>query len=126
MAITLSLTSKELPEEILQDLTQDLCRTINIETDARARLLEKPPTVPGTRGEPITLGALVLAFLTSGTAVALIEILKTYFERSPSLEIELQRKDGHKLKISTSHIHPDQIHHTIGALQEFFRDSEAP
>lgn len=122
MDVTLSMTSGDLDAEDLQNLTNDLCRTVNQETDVTAKLPEEPGEA-GTRGDPITVGTLILTFLTSGAAVALFNVVKSYFERNSSLVITFKRKDGDTLEIEAKNVHPDQINRTMEAAREFFGDA---
>jgi len=102
MVVTLALLSKDLNDEALQELTIELRRTLIDETDIEAELV-KGLSEKGIQGEPITsdsvkgsskkrsrgeptLGLIVLTFLTSGAAVALFEVFKSFFDRRKYLE----------------------------------------
>ncbi len=122
MDVTLSMSSGDLDAEDLQNLTNDLCRTVNQETDVTAKLPEEPGEA-GTRGDPITVGTLILTFLTSGAAVALFNVVKSYFERNSSLVITFKRKDGDTLEIEAKNVHPDQINRTMEVAREFFGEA---
>lgn len=118
MDATLSIASADLVAEDLQHLTHNLCRTLNRETEVEAMLPEQSGGA-GTKGDPITLSTLMLTFLSSGAAVALFNVLKSYFERSPSLEMELQRKDGKIFKLRAKNLHSDQINQTMELVHAF-------
>ena len=85
------LQDPELDPDDLFKLTRDLKLAIGEETDIEADVPMSAATA-GSRGDPITLGALALTFLSSGAAVALIKVLQTYVARRPSLEVELSRE----------------------------------
>ena len=74
----------------------------------------------GNKGDLVQLGQIILTFLTSGAAVALIEVLKAYFARSASIEMEFEREDGRKMRIRAENIEPDQIDSTRTIAKEFF------
>jgi hypothetical protein len=116
---TLSLSSAELNSEDLHDLTQDLCRTLNEETEIEAAIREGSPKA-GSKGDPMTLGTLALSFLTGGSAVALIKVLGIYFSRKESLDVTLERNDGSKMKIRAENVRPEQIERTSNLAREFF------
>ncbi len=118
MNSTLQLTASDLSDEDLQKLTLELSKTLNDETEAKATIPEKPGG-PGSKGDPITLGTIILAALSSGTVVALFNVLKSYIERKPSLEIEFKREDGQHLKIKAEQLSKDQIDHTIQMANDF-------
>lgn len=122
MDVNLSVISGDLVSEDLQNLTRDLCKSLEKEADLDAKLPERPSR-PRTRGEPITIGAIVLTALSSGTAVALFNVLKSYFERRSSIEFEFQREDGKKLKVRSENVQADQIGQTIELAREFFGES---
>ncbi len=119
MKARLSIASSALSGEDLHDLTLDLSRTLSQETETQAILPEQSGP-PGTKGDLIAVGTLLLTFLTSGAAVAMFGVLKSYFERSSSLEMEFQREDGKKLAIRAENLQPEQIDQTINLAREFF------
>lgn len=121
METSLKLTSGRSTPETLQALTRDLAESLRDNTDIVAELPDAAPE-PGARGDPVTLGVLALAFVTSGSAVALFEVLKAYFERDSSLEMEFERADGRKMSIRAENVNPRQIDNTMAAAREFFGD----
>jgi hypothetical protein len=52
--------------------------------------------------------------------VALFNVLKSYIERKPSLELEFKREDGQQLKIKAEQLNKNQIDQTIQMANEFF------
>ena len=119
MDSTLQLAANDLSGEDLQKLTLDFSKTLNDETEAKATIPEKPGGA-GSKGDPITLGTIILTALSSGTVVALFNVIKSYIERKPSLELELKREDGQQLKIKAEQLNKDQIDQTIQIANDFF------
>ena len=102
MVITLALSSEELNDEHLQELTNELHKTLVEEAGIKAELVEgvsEEGTRGKTRGEPITIGLIALTFLTSGAAVAMFDVFKSLFNRRKYLELEMTREDGNKIKL---------------------------
>lgn len=120
MSVSMMISSQDADAEELQQLTLDLMNTMNVETDVGASLPEIKRE-PGSRGDAVTLGQIALTALTSGTVVALFEVLRAYFERKPSLEIELQRTDGERISIKAEQIGNDQLERTIGLAGRFLK-----
>ena len=118
MDSTLQLTAADLTGEDLQKLTLELSKTLNDETEAKATIPEKPGG-PGSKGDPITLGTIILTALSSGTVIALFNVIKSYIERKPSLELQLKSKDGREFNIKAEQLHNDQIDHTIQLAKDF-------
>jgi hypothetical protein len=118
MDSTLQLTANDLSDEDLQKLTLELSKTLNDETEANATLPEKTGE-SGTKGDPITLGTIIITALSSGTVVALFNVIKSYIERKPSLELQLKSKDGREFNIKAEQLHKDQMDHTIQLAKDF-------
>ena len=116
MSIQLILTNDDLNEDSLQLLTQDLMQTLGSETDIQAEIVQGE-AVQGSKGDPVTLGVLALSFITSGAAVALIEVLKSYVTRSSSIQFEV--KVGDKVvKFNAKNIKADQIEQVISSVKQ--------
>ncbi len=121
MDATLKIISSDLAAEDLQVLTRELSQALNKETEVSATLPEESGG-PGTRGGAVELlGQILLTALSSGTVVALFNILKSYLERKPSLEMEFQRTDGQKLKVRAEDLDKSQIEQTMKLVNEFLR-----
>lgn len=120
MDVTLKVFSSGLAAEDLQDLTRGLCNTINKETELIATLPGESGKA-GMKGAPIELGQILLTALTSGTIVALFNVLKSYFERKPSLEIEFERTDGKKFKIQAEQLDKTRIEDSFKLANKFLQ-----
>lgn len=118
MDTTLKIIASDLDSEDLQDLTRELSQSLRRETDGIATLPEGAAG-PGTKGDPVTLGIIILTALTSGTVVAFFNVLKSYFERKPTLEMEFQRPDGKTFKVRAETLGKAQIDQTIRLADEF-------
>lgn len=117
MEIAMQVQSKDLSEEQLSALTRELSQTITQETDISTHL-PVGDTVPGAKGDPVTIGTLALTFITSGAAVALFEVLKAYFSRDASLKIAFKKPDGSEVSVSSQNMEPDHIQETIVQLKK--------
>ena len=122
MVISLQVEAPDLADEDLQQVTRELCHAINDETEVSAEV-PAGETVAGGRGEPITVGLLALTFLTSGTAVALLQVVRAYFERSAALKVALRRQDGKTFEIRAENLSADQIDQTLDLAKAFLGDS---
>ncbi|SRR6266567_642629 len=117
MDLQLRIRSAELDDERIQDSTFELRQLLNTHTDAAATLPEAVAT-PGSKGDPVTLGTLALAMLTSGAGVAVFKVLEAYVSRKRSIELEVSRPDGRKLVLRAQETRPEQL----AALQKTFED----
>jgi hypothetical protein len=114
----LSLSSKELDETDIQELTAELCQILVDDADIDAKLAEGM-THKGSKGEPVLLGSIALNFLSCGAATALINVLKSFFDRERSLEIQIQRENGTKVIFNAKNMQPEQIETTFCKIKEF-------
>jgi hypothetical protein len=57
---------------------------------------------PGKKGDPITLGAIVVAAVGGGGALTgLVSTIGSYLARDRRTEVEVATPDGHKVRISS-------------------------
>ena len=124
MEQNLIVTSERLAPDEVQALTRELVTSINRHTETQAALPEGEAAA-GERGDPVTLGAIALSVVTSGTAVALFQVIKAYFERDESLEMAFERPDGRKLTIKAENMNAERIDETVAMAKSFFSTSEA-
>ena len=117
MSIRLSLTSAALDAEAIQMLTRDFYRTAGQETGLEVEPAYGSPA-PGSRDAGALIG-LLLTFASSGAAVALINVCKTFLERNSSIEIGLERGDK-KLTIKAQNVNSEQIAKTLETIREYF------
>ncbi|MDU9047785.1 MAG: hypothetical protein Q3M30_02970 [Candidatus Electrothrix sp. Rat3] len=122
MDAKLTLHHDEISEEDIQELVFSLTRSLNQKTDVTASLPEQAGGL-GTKGDAVTIGDIFIAALSSGTVVALLQVLKSYVERKPTLRIEVETLDGNKVKIEAEHLSPGQIEQTTRAVQQLCEHS---
>jgi len=99
MPILLSVSATDLDEESIQELTRQLCQDLRYEAGIESSLA-KESAGSGTKGELEMLGQVLIAAVgAGGSIVALVNVLKTYVERKPSLQIKVQKKSGDVVEI---------------------------
>ena len=118
------IASERLEPTELQALTRELASSINRNTEVHAELPDGEAG-PGDRGDPVTLGAIVLGFISSGAAVALFEVMKAYLERDKSLTMVFERSDGNKLMIEAENLSANRIDKSVALAEAFFANSDA-
>ncbi len=99
--ISVSLQSDRLSEAAVQDMARGLNSDLARHTDAQAELHSGPAIAHG-RGEPITMGMLMVTFMTSGTAVAVVKLLQSYLQRDRSLSMTVELADGSKTTLTAA------------------------
>jgi hypothetical protein len=118
MNAKLLLENSEMSEEDIQELAFTMMQSINQETDLTAKLPEETGGA-GTKGDAIAIGQLLLTALSSGTVVAMFQVLKSYIERKPALKIEIENTDGRKLKIDAEYLNAGQTEQMIQTAKQF-------
>ena len=74
-------------------------------------------TEPGKKGDPITLGAIVIAAVAGGGALtALVNTIGSYLARDRRTEVEIQTPDGRKVRISSQAFKPVELEETLRPL----------
>jgi Effector Associated Constant Component 1 len=117
MEMLLRIRSDELDDVQLQSSVLELRRLIESETEVEAAPA-KATAAPGTKGDAVTLGTLVLTFLSSGAAVSIFKVLETWLSRKRTIDLEATQPDGRKLVIKAEDLGPAQM----AATQKMFED----
>lgn len=114
MDITLSIDSPELDQEEIHELTRHISNKLNDEVDnAGVKLLEQEGQI-GTKGDPLTIGTIILTLIGSGgVAVSLINVLKSYVDRKDTIVIKIKSKNGDEVEINANNLSATQINETI-------------
>jgi hypothetical protein len=113
MDFNIVLAAPGLRDETIQHLTRQLCTTINQGEHLEASIPDENK-VAGTKGDPITIGTIVLGVLgAGGGAAALINVFKSYLDRSKELCIKVKRATGDEIEITSKNIDSSQIKSTL-------------
>jgi len=119
--LRLNLSEADSSLSDLQALTRELTNALDRQRDISASLPDGVPE-PGKKGDPQTIGAILLQLAGSGgVIVSLIGVLKSYFERKPALDIELQRADGAKFKVHADSFKANEIEPIRTELEKFLK-----
>lgn len=128
MGRSLTLTLHDLAVEPgqLQQMTRELTNSLNREADINATLPDAIPK-PGQRGDALALGTILLQLIGSGgVIVSLVGVLKSWFERKPTLELELQRGDGAKFRLRAENLKLGEIEDIRQKLDSFIAGQQWP
>jgi len=118
MPITLSLSSVDLDEEDLQELTRQLCRDLTDEAGIAAAPATEPSEA-GAKGDFELIGQILIKAVGAGGAIAaLVGVLKAYVQRKPSLQFEFQMKGGEKLKIRADDLRADDMTKLVQTIKK--------
>ena len=117
MAITLSLSAADLDNDDLQDLTRRLCRDLIDEAGVTATLATRTAE-PGAKGDLAVLAQIIIAAVSAGGfASVLVNVLKAYVQRKPSLRFELLNAKGDKVTIIGDDLRASDMNHLTQAIK---------
>ena len=98
-----------------QEFSSDVARLSGVVS----RTLPAAAPEPGRRGDPITMGAIVIAAVSgSGALTALVDTIGSYLGRDHRTEVEIQTPDGRKVRISSEAFKPAELEETLRPLIE--------
>ena len=124
MPLLLSISSTDLDTESLQELTRRLCQDLRDEAGVESSLA-KELAEHGKKGDIETIGQILIAAIgAGGPIVALVNVLKAYVQRRPSLQFELQTKDGDKVKITADDLRSDDMEKLLQAINPMIKGAK--
>ncbi|MFL4471145.1 hypothetical protein ACERZ8_15110 [Tateyamaria armeniaca] len=101
--IALTLHSDGLSDSATQARLRQLAREIEARSDAKTELARGDAT-PGTKGDAVTIGTLLMTLMTSGAAVAALNVLKSWVEKDKTISFSLKRSDGTEISVNASNM----------------------
>jgi len=124
MPILLSVSATDLDEESIQELTRQLCQDLRYEAGIESSLA-KESAGSGTKGELEMLGQLLIAAVgAGGSIVALVNVLKAYVERKPSLQIKVQKKSGDAVEIIANDLRGHDLTKLVRTIEKAVEEIE--
>lgn len=124
MPILLSVSATDLDEESIQELTRQLCQDLRYEAGIESSLA-KESAGSGTKGELEMLGQVLIAAVgAGGSIVALVNVLKAYVERKPSLQIKVQKKSGDAVEIIANDLRGHDLTKLVRTIEKAVEEIE--
>jgi hypothetical protein len=115
------LTGDRLTETEIADLSRDMAVRLSRESGITATVSESAGPA-GSKGDAVTIGAIILSLVGSrGVISSLMNVLKAYVERKPTLASEVQRGDQ-KISIRGESLQPQQLEKTGQMLKGLIDD----
>jgi hypothetical protein len=103
-------------------LTGDFIRSLRSEGIGEVEV-KKEPAIAGAKGDAVTAGTILLTLIGSGgVIVALVDVLKTYIARQPSLEFQFERPDGRKVRLSAQNFTAAQFEKTQQLISDVIKE----
>lgn len=119
--VAVVLRDEDLNDSKLNSLAREMIANFNRQRGIEARVPDTGPS-PGSKGDPVAVGTIVLQLLGSGGAIAvLLNGLKAYFLRKQSLVIDVKRKDGATFKLHADNLSDRHLETTVTQLSDFLK-----
>ena len=120
MELTLTIKTDDMRGDELDEITRELSAELNREVAVEARLPEETGAA-GSKGDPFTVGTIVLLLLGGGgVATKLIEVLKAYVDRGNKMEFEFIKPDGTSMSLKTENFSQRGVRELSDSLSKFF------
>ena len=97
------LRSDTLTDAALQARMRQLSREMQARAEVKTEAA-RGPAEDGTKGDAVTIGALLVTFMSSGAAVAALNVLKSWIEKDKTLNFTLKRADGTEITVSATNM----------------------
>src|SRR5262245_1053294 len=103
MSVRVTVTCAERTPEDLQALVDEMTADLGQLLDVEA-VREEIAAPPGARGAAISVGGILMTFLSGGGAVAAINVIRAYFNREPALKMRVKGAKGSEFEISAKNL----------------------
>jgi hypothetical protein len=112
--------SEELDQETLGMLARDMNADLNRDFESR---FEEQKGIDGGKGL-IEFAPLILSLVGGGggVVVSILNVFNTYLSKAPKIELELQRENGRRIKLTGVDMEPDKIRETIKIMEEYLKE----
>ncbi|MDY6877002.1 MAG: hypothetical protein SWK90_12475 [Chloroflexota bacterium] len=127
LTISIQETGTDLGE--LDGLTRRLRNEIDKELDVEAAGLAPGVVEPGVKGDPITIGSIVVALASAGAFTGLVELLKSWALRREGRTVTLKARVGDQeveLAYSPAETSPEKMTQFVNAIMGTLRQKETP
>jgi len=110
----LQLHSETLEMESIHSISTLLSDSIEKETNYEV-LHEQSGPRSGDKGDPVSIGTIVLAAISTGTVISLLDVIKAYLSREPEITITINTR-AEKISLNSKNISTKEIQSTIEKL----------
>lgn len=119
MPLKFRISDDTLPEEEFDILSRQFPDDAAQEgVGVEAVVISGSSAPSGSRGDLFTVGTFAMALVTSGSVVALFNILKSYLDRSEELSIELVRANGSPVKLAMKNVSLEKFQAVIKEIEK--------
>src|SRR5215216_1533121 len=119
MDVRLFMTG-ENDQEASDRLARDLLIAIRDDVDGTA-CLDSKAAAPGDKADIVTLGAILLAIVTSGALTKFLEVLNSWANRKPQIAYKIKRADGAELEINAEFCSAQDIVEQTAICRKFLK-----
>jgi hypothetical protein len=110
----------EHDEELSHRLSRDLLFAIRNDVDVNAHFATSP-SGPDERADVVTLGAIVMAVVTTGAVTKFLEVVNSWINRKPHIVCKIKRVDGAELEINAEFCSTKDMRQQTDICRTFLR-----
>jgi|SRR5580765_279043 len=118
--VDLHLSATDLDDEGIQYLTHEFAQSLQTETGISV-VLPTLPEAKGFKGDPITVGNMLVTLIGTQGVLAFINVIRTYFERKSSIQIEVTDATGKRVVLGAQNLTPSQVQDTKRLLEDMIK-----
>lgn len=122
LEFTLKLDSPDLDEEELDQARTNLLDEL-VELDGcTAEVLPEGKAPPGAKGEPVTLGTIVISLASAGVLTALVECLRSWLSRDDRHRVQLLAEiEGNTIFIDSTQFSGEEVERLVAMVTSGLR-----
>ena len=106
----------DVDDEALEQLTIQLCDEIEVLDVKGVRPAPGITSLPGAKGDPVTVGTIVVALASAGVFTGLIQLVQSWVRRRDDRKVTIKVKDhDHEVEVSAS-TSPDKMQRFVNKV----------
>ena len=115
--VILRLVNENMDAEDLAKSTYNFAEVIKSETDVNVERQEMD-LENHQKGDGINFATLVLTFLSSGSAIALFNVFKSYASKDSAIKFEITKDNGEKIILNANNLTKTQFDKVLSIVDD--------
>ena len=125
--VLIELSDSDLDSDDLQQAEMNLVTAISQIDGASVARRRTGQATPGTRGEPVSVGTILISLVSGGALTALVGTLQTWLTRDDrrTLKLTVESADGQKVTLDSAQFDEDQIRAFLKSAGKLIKELES-
>lgn len=122
LELTLKLDSPDLDAEELDQARTNLLSELAELDGCTAEALPEGEAPPGAKGEPVTLGTIVISLASAGVLTALVKCIRSWLTRDDSRRVQLLAEiEGNTIFIDSTQFSGEEVERLVAMVTSGLR-----